>query len=212
MVGAPMGWYDLFSRFYDSSLEALYVDARRSACEALDLQPGQTVLDVPCGTGQSFDGLVAAVGSAGTVLGVDLSKGMLRKARARVDRHGWTNVFLGEADVHAVDTAWLEQLRGEPVMLDRLHVFLGLSAFPRWEEAFDRLWSLLRPGGRCVVVDCYAERPNLRGRMVNLVARAEIQRKTWQPLERLAQAYELRELPSLREHGGQLVLATGVKP
>lgn len=212
MVGAPMGWYDLFSRFYDSSLEALYVDARRSACEALDLQPGQTVLDVPCGTGQSFDGLVAAVGSAGTVLGVDLSKGMLRKARARVDRHGWTNVFLGEADVHAVDTAWLEQLRGEPVMLDRLHVFLGLSAFPRWEEAFDRLWSLLRPGGHCVVVDCYAERPNLRGRMVNLVARAEIQRKTWQPLERLAQAYELRELPSLREHGGQLVLATGVKP
>lgn len=212
MVGAPMGWYDLFSRFYDSSLEALYVDARRSACEALDLQPGQTVLDVPCGTGQSFDGLVAAVGSAGTVLGVDLSKGMLRKARARVDRHGWTNVFLGEADVHAVDAAWLEQLRGEPVMLDRLHVFLGLSAFPRWEEAFDRLWSLLRPGGRCVVVDCYAERPNLRGRMVNLVARAEIQRKTWQPLERLAQAYELRELPSLREHGGQLVLATGVKP
>src|SRR5690606_7676795 len=123
----------------------------------------------PCGTGQSLDGLVAAVGDAGTVIGVDLSKGMLRKARARVTRNGWANVLLAEADVHAVDTAWLESVRAGPVVVDRLHVFLGLSAFPQWEEAFERLWDVLRPGGRCVVVDCYAERPNLRGRMVNLV-------------------------------------------
>ncbi len=212
MLGERMGWYDIFSRFYDSSLEALYVDARRSACEALDLQLGQTVLDLPCGTGQSFEGLVSGVGTEGAVLGMDLSDGMLRRARARVERHGWTNVFLGKADVHAVDPALLQQVRGEPVVLDRLHVFLGLSAFPRWEAAFERLWDLLRPGGRCVVVDCHAERPSLRGRMVNLVARAEIQRKTWEPLEQRAQAYERRELPSRREHGGKLVLATGIEP
>lgn len=207
-----MGWYDLFSRFYDASLEALYVDARRAACEALDLAPGQTVLDLPCGTGQSFEGLVSGVGTEGAVLGLDLSAGMLRKAEDRVQRHGWTQVFVAQADVHAVDAALLERMRGRPVVLDRLHVFLGLSAFPRWEQAFERLWGLLRPAGRCVVVDCHAERPTFQGRMVNLVARAEIQRKTWQPLEALAEAYERRELPSQRQHGGQLVLATGLKP
>ncbi|MCX4241136.1 class I SAM-dependent methyltransferase [Paraliomyxa miuraensis] len=207
-----MGWYDFFSRFYDRSLEALYVDARRRACEALELRPGQTVLDLPCGTGQSLDGLAAGVGTEGTVIGLDFSEGMLQRAKARVERNGWTQVHLGQADVHAVDAARLGQVRGEPVVLDRLHVFLGLTAFPRWEAAFERLWGLLRPGGRAVVVDCHAERPTFQGRMVNLVARAEIQRKVWLPLERLAEGYERRELPSRREHGGQLVLAVGVKP
>jgi ubiquinone/menaquinone biosynthesis C-methylase UbiE len=206
-----MGWYDLFSRFYDASLAELYVDTRRAACEALDLAPGLTVLDLPCGTGQAFEGLVDGVGTEGAVLGIDFSEGMLRQARARVERHGWTEVHLGHADVHDVDAARLEQVRGQPVELDRLHVFLGLSAFPRWEQAFARLWELLRPGGRCVIVDCHAERPGFQGRMVNLVARAEIQRKTWLPLEAVAEQYERRELPSRRQHGGQLFLATGVK-
>ena len=208
-----MSWYDVFSRFYDASLTELYADARRAACEALDLAPGQTVLDLPCGTGPSFEGLAAGVGDAGVVLGVDASAGMLRQARARVERHGWPQVHVGQADVHAIDAATLEQLCGRPVELDRLHVFLGLSAFPRWEEAFARLWGLLRPGGRCVIVDVHAERPGLQGRMVNLVARAEIQRKVWEPLEAVAKAgsFERRGLPSRWQHGGQLVLATGAK-
>ena len=90
-----MGWYDFFARFYDSSVEKLYVGAREAACEALELRPGQTVLDLPCGTGQAFEGLVAGVGDEGAVLGLDLSAGMLHKAHARVEAHGWSQVFLG---------------------------------------------------------------------------------------------------------------------
>jgi hypothetical protein len=112
-----------------------------------------------------------------------------------------------------VDAALLERVRGKAVELDRLQVFLGLSAFPQWEQAFARLWGLLRVGGRCVIVDVHAERPGLQGRMVNLVARAEIQRKVWEPLQAVAAegSYERRDLPSRWQHGGQLVLATGVK-
>lgn len=208
-----MSWYDLFARFYDASLTELYADARRAAGEALELRPGQTVLDLPCGTGPSFGGLAAGVGATGAVLGVDASAGMLRQARARVERHGWAQVHVGQADVHAIDAAALERIGGRPVELDRLHVFLGLSAFPRWEEAFARLWDLLRPSGRCVIVDVHAERPGLQGRMVNLVARAEIQRRVWEPLEALASggSFTRQALPSRWQHGGQLVLATGVK-
>jgi ubiquinone/menaquinone biosynthesis C-methylase UbiE len=208
-----MSWYDVFSRFYDASLTELYADARRAACEALELSPGQTVLDLPCGTGPSFEGLIAGVGAEGAVLGVDASEGMLRQARARVERQGWAQVFVGQADVHAIDFATLERIRGASVELDRLHVFLGLSAFPRWEEAFARLWGLLRTGGRCVIVDVHAERPGLQGRMVNWVARADIRRKVWEPLEAVAKAgsYARRELPSRWQHGGTLVLVTGVK-
>ncbi|MCH9686296.1 MAG: methyltransferase domain-containing protein [Deltaproteobacteria bacterium] len=207
-----MGWYDLFSRFYDASVEPLYVDTRQAAVEALELEPGHTVLDLPCGTGQAFEGLLAGVGQDGAVIGLDGSKGMLSRAQARVAANAWSNVFLGVADVHAVDAAMLAEVRGRAPQIDRLHIFCGLSAFPQWESAFERLWGLLRPGGRCVIVDCHAARPSFQGRMVNLVARAEIQRETWGPLEAVADSYERRELPSLPKHGGTLVLATGVKP
>lgn len=211
-MSSTMSWYDFFARFYDASVEGLYVDARAAACAALRLEPGQTVLDLPCGTGQSFDGLVAGVGEHGTVIGVDLSAGMLAKASARVKERGWSRVFLGQSDVHAVDAARLEEICGAPVTVDRLHVFLGMSAFPRWEQAFERLWGLLRPGGRCVILDCYAEHPSFQGRAVEVIAQAQIKRRTWTPLEQVAKDYERTELPSLPKHGGTLVLASGTKP
>lgn len=205
-----MGWYDLFSNFYDRSLEPLYREQRRSAAEALELAPGHAILDLPCGTGQSFAALADRVTPGGVVLGVDFSKGMLDKAQAKLDRTRWTHVHIIQSDVHALSGARLEQTIARP-QVDRLHVFLGLTAFPRWEQAFDNLWSLLAPGGRCVIVDVHAERPSFQGRMVNLVARADIRRKVWEPLERVAEGYEKRDLPSSREHGGQLFLASGRK-
>jgi ubiquinone/menaquinone biosynthesis C-methylase UbiE len=210
-----MGWYDLFSRVYDKSLEPLYVESRAAAVEALRLRPGQVVLDVPCGTGASFPGIREAIGDDGLLVGVDRSTGMLARARARIERAGWSNVVLGEADVHAIDHAMISELAeiaGREFAIDRVHVFLGLTAFDRWQEAFARLWDVLAPGGRFVIVDVHAERPSLQGRMVNLVARADIRRRVWEPLESAAVGRERRELPSLPQHGGSLVLAAGDKP
>ncbi|MFO0744889.1 MAG: class I SAM-dependent methyltransferase [Myxococcota bacterium] len=202
-----MGWYDYFSGFYDRSLEKLYRDARAAACEALALAPGLRVLDLPTGTGQSLDGLVAGVGEGGRVIGADLSTGMLKRATRRAERHGWSNVDTLRCDVHALTP---ELIPGGAV--DRLHVFLGMSTFPRPDEAFERLWSALRPGGRCVVVDVFTTRLGFQGRMVNLVARADIRRRSWEPLERVAEGFERRDLPSLKKHGGTLFLAAGNKP
>lgn len=207
-----MSWYDWFSSFYDRSLEPLYREARREAAVALRARPGQTILDLPCGTGQSFDGLAPAVGPEGLVLGVDLSPGMLRQAAARARKRGFSQVVLHCSDVHALDHAALDAAAAQPVQVDRLHIFLGLSTFPRWEAAFERLWGLLAPGGRCVVVDVHAAHPSLQGRMVNLLARADIRREGWRPLERLAHGFERAPLPSRPQHGGQLYLASGDKP
>nr|WP_172301705.1 class I SAM-dependent methyltransferase [Pseudenhygromyxa sp. WMMC2535] len=209
-----MGWYDTFSRFYDRSLEPLYRSQRLAAAEALALAPGLRVLDLPCGTGLSFPSLAPALGSEGALVGVDLSAGMLAKAQARADAAGWSWVRTLHRDVHALDSAQLATDLGEPApcQVDRLHLFLGLTAFPEWEAAFAKLWALLAPGGRCVIVDVHAAKPNFRGRMVNLVARADIRRRVWEPLEAAASSYERRELPSEAAHGGQLFLAVGDKP
>ena len=204
-----MGWYDLFSGFYDSSLEPLYASQRRAAAEALRLGPESVVLDLPCGTGQSFDALAPR---ARAVVGADLSTGMLSKARARVAKNGWSNVHLLSRDVHAIDRAAIAEAAGREVAIDRLHVFLGMTAFPRHEEAFARLWDLLAPGGRCVIVDVHADPIGFQGRMVNLVARADITRRWWEPLERVARGYERVALESKPEHGGTIYLASGDKP
>ena len=201
-----MRWYDWFAGFYDRSLERLYRDARSAAAEALRVAPEHAVLDLPCGTGQSFNDLAPRCAA---LVGVDLSAGMLRQARRRADEHGWTHVHLLERDVHALSPA---DLAVAGPRIDRLLVFLGLSTFPRWEMAFEHLWQLLAPGGRCVVVDVHAARLGLQGRMVNLVAGADIRRRTWEPLARLSAGFTRADLPHRREHGGQIFLAVGDKP
>jgi SAM-dependent methyltransferase len=214
-----MGWYDLFSRFYDSSLEPLYRDARTQAADALHLEAGHSVLDMPTGTGQSLDALAPRVLPGGRVVGVDRSAGMLTRARARAEAAGFSHVTLLQADVHALDEARPaappdapSDTATMPGRVDRLHIFLGLSAFPRWEEAFAALWARLAPGGRCVIVDVHADPLGFQGRMVNLVARADIRRETWAPLQRAGVNYTKVDLASKKEHGGQLFLAAADKP
>ncbi|MEZ4339262.1 MAG: class I SAM-dependent methyltransferase [Sandaracinaceae bacterium] len=198
-----MGWYDWFATFYDSSLEALYAEARATAADLLDLGDARRVLDLPVGTGQSLGPLLERAGERTAIVGVDLSTGMLKQAEKRVAKRGWRErVELVHGDVHTVEV-------GE---YDRLHVFLGLTTFPRHEEAFERLWAGLAPGGRAVIVDVHADQPDFQGKMVNLVARADITRRAWEPLERLAEGYAFHPLPPNPKHGGELWLATGVKP
>lgn len=209
-----MGWYDWFARFYDRSLEHHYLDTRAAALEALAPRRGNVLLDLPCGTGQSFDTLAPALGPDGCLVGVDLSAGMLAKAQSRVDARKdevWAEVVLHQSDVQALDAARVAELTGGRP-LDRIQVFLGMTAFPDHVAAFEHLWGLLAPGGRFVIVDVHDAKPGFQGKMVNLVARAKIQRRVWEPLERVALGYEFVELPSKKEHGGQLFFAVGNKP
>jgi demethylmenaquinone methyltransferase/2-methoxy-6-polyprenyl-1,4-benzoquinol methylase len=198
-----MGWYDVLSGFYDAALEAEYREQRRIAAERLDLRPDSVVLDLPCGTGQSLPFLAP---KAARVLAADLSEGMLAQASRRAEREGFGNVRTVRADATAVT---LDELGARP---DRLHVFLGLSVFPDFERTFARLWDLLAPGGRAVVVDVHAASPGVQGRMVMLVARADIRRRYWEPMERLGEGFERVALPTSWRHGGEIGLATARKP
>jgi demethylmenaquinone methyltransferase/2-methoxy-6-polyprenyl-1,4-benzoquinol methylase len=62
---------------------------RKNAARSLGLSHGDCVLDVGCGTGRNFPHLHDAVGSAGRIYGVDISRGMLRKAQHDRDDNGW---------------------------------------------------------------------------------------------------------------------------
>ena len=76
---------------------------RARAADALALEPGDTVVEMGCGTGANFPHLRERVGPAGRVVGVDFTRGMLDRARARVEREGWENVHLVQADAAGIE-------------------------------------------------------------------------------------------------------------
>ncbi len=199
-----MAWYDWFSSIYDTSLEQLYRSARLSAAEHLQLETATRVLDVPAGTGQSLDVLVPRLPSNAELVAIDASTGMLTRAKQRAERNGYANrvQFLVEDAGNLSDIG----------TFDRLHVFLGLTAMTEYPSVFERLWGLLRPGAIAVVVDVHNARPGLQGHLVNWIARADVRRPVWEPLQRCSEQYERVELPKDARYGGALWLARGRKP
>jgi ubiquinone/menaquinone biosynthesis C-methylase UbiE len=91
---------------YDSHMRR-FSRWQRLAVDRLELRPGETVIDVACGTGLNFPLVEERIGPGGKIIGIDLSPEMLAIARRRVDSAGWGNVELIEAPV---DRAHLREL------------------------------------------------------------------------------------------------------
>jgi demethylmenaquinone methyltransferase/2-methoxy-6-polyprenyl-1,4-benzoquinol methylase len=138
--------YDRVAPFYRALSPLFLINplARRRGVEALGLRPGDTVLEVAVGTGRNLPYLVDAVGPSGTVIGVDLSPGMLREAGKMVERRGWSNVELREADATGLEL-------GRD--LDAIFFSLAWSVIPDPVAALSRVWDRLRPGGRVGVME-----------------------------------------------------------
>jgi ubiquinone/menaquinone biosynthesis C-methylase UbiE len=72
---------------------------RELLIDQLPAGPGDTVLDVGCGTGLCLPLLHEKVGPTGTIIGIDASEQMLKVAADRVTENGWSNVKLITAPV-----------------------------------------------------------------------------------------------------------------
>ena len=136
------GAYDLLSGEWP-----VYRRARVAAIAALDLSPGARVLDVCCGTGLNFPLLQERIGPAGRLVAVDASPRMLARAEERVDRAGWSNVELIEADVRRLPSV----VGGDG--FDAVIATYALSIVPEPDRVWRQAAALLRPHGRAAVVD-----------------------------------------------------------
>jgi ubiquinone/menaquinone biosynthesis C-methylase UbiE len=135
--------YDLTDKLY-SLIGVRQRALRRRAVEAMRLRPGDTVVDVGCGTGLNFPLIERAIGPAGRLVGVDLTNAMLERARRRIAAHGWRNVSVVHADVARFPF---------PAGVNAIVSTYALSLVAECGEVVARGCAALAPGGRWVVLD-----------------------------------------------------------
>jgi len=82
-------FYGRWASLYDRVARLPFLRSwRESAADALALSAGDTVVEMGCGTGANVPELRDRVGPDGRVVGLDLSPGMLARARRHTDRRG----------------------------------------------------------------------------------------------------------------------------
>jgi ubiquinone/menaquinone biosynthesis C-methylase UbiE len=145
---AALEQYRRRARFYDLEL-ALIEPVRRRAIERLGLNGGETVLDVGCGTGLSFELLERRVGRAGKIIGIEQSSDMLAQARVRAERNRFENITLINSPVEDAEI---------PVLADAA-LFHFTHDILRTPAAVANVIRRLKPGARVVASGLKWARP-----------------------------------------------------
>ena len=185
--------YDRLAPYIKLLEWALWIPAglRRKAVEALELGRGDRVMEIGCGTGRNLGFLREAVGPSGRVYGVDLSAGMLAKARALCARGGWKNLSLvrSEALVYSA-----------PERLDGILFSLSYNTMPHHRAVLRHALAQLRPGGRIVIMDAKLPSGRFGERILPfslwLMRRTFLGNPLIQPWQHLEQATENFEMKS----------------
>ncbi|TVQ33723.1 MAG: bifunctional demethylmenaquinone methyltransferase/2-methoxy-6-polyprenyl-1,4-benzoquinol methylase UbiE [Phycisphaeraceae bacterium] len=153
MFGAIAHRYDLNNRLHSFGRDRAW---RRVAIEEAALRPGDTVLDVACGTGDLA--LAFARAGADRVIGLDFTPQMLDVARHRAER---------AADTRRVE--WIEgdamALPQEDASVDIVTIAFGIRNVTDPARALAEFRRVLRPGGRLVVLEFSEPRSPLIARM-----------------------------------------------
>jgi len=126
------------------------------AMEGFAPQPGERVLDIGCGCGQTTLALAERVGAGGAVTGADISRPMLEIARARALPAGAATPRFAEVDAQTGDL-------GDGVF-DGAFSRFGVMFFSDPTAAFANIGRSLKPKGRLAFV-CwrpFAENPWMR--------------------------------------------------
>lgn len=141
---APPSVYDRIAPLYDLLYGIGLQPGRRRAMAQLAPKPGERVLEIGIGTGLGALAYPRDV----SVVGVDLSPAMLRRASMRFHKHGITHVALARMDAQA--------LALPDASFDAVYAPYVVNVVPDPVRVGRELRRVCRPGGRIVLLNHFA--------------------------------------------------------
>jgi demethylmenaquinone methyltransferase/2-methoxy-6-polyprenyl-1,4-benzoquinol methylase len=197
--------YRYFASLYNQLVNLFVFGQERPircrVAELANLHPGDTVLDLACGTGRNFPYLLERVGPTGRVIGLDYTPEMLAEARRTVEQEAWRNVELILGDAAQLSIDQLAAVAPETSDgVDAVISTFAMSVIPEWEAAIRRAIQILKPGGRMVLGGVKFStggigRPfNWLADLLGGIAAADLGRRPWELLSQLLEdvTYEER--------------------
>lgn len=136
--------------FYDATRK-FYLLGRDRLIELMDVQTGENVLEVGCGTGRNLIKLASGRDDV-NFFGLDASSEMLCSAQVKIDATNLRNISLKTAlaDDFAYNTTF-----GLDRPFDTIFFSYSISMIPGWTESIRTALDNLRPCGRIFIVDFY---------------------------------------------------------
>ena len=119
----------------------------QAALEDLDLRPGQTVLDVGCGTGTETRMLSARLGPTGSVTGVDPAREMLEVARTVSQSEPGNGAAIEWVEGGAESLPFADQT------FDRVTAQFSIRNMQNWRDGLQQMIRVLKPQGRLVILE-----------------------------------------------------------
>lgn len=147
--GLVMDWgrrYDLFVAVADVLLRGKLRQLRERALHLAELQPGEAVLDVGCGTGTLAVFAQERVSPTGRVAGIDPGPRQIARARAKASRRGMSVDF---------QVGVIEQLPFPEGSFDVVFSTLMMHHLPDdiKRQGLAEIVRVLKSGGRLVIID-----------------------------------------------------------
>lgn len=103
------------------------------------VQPGQNILDIATGTALVAIPAAKKVAPNGSVIGVDISSGMLKQAKNKIESEKIDNLELIEADIESIEFA--------PEQFDIIFCCSALVYISNIPAIIDNCYRWLKPGG-----------------------------------------------------------------
>jgi len=136
--------YSNYAGVYDQIFGRIFHESREAAVRRLNVKANERILEVGIGTGISLP----LYPTHCSVVGIDLSAGMLEKAQRRLHAHNLKHVELHRMDAGAMEFS--------DNSFDTVMAAYVVTAVPDYRKVVSEMIRVCRPGGRIIMLNHFS--------------------------------------------------------